>query len=307
MSILFLSPASRDASSELLGREILREATAVVPAGAGELIQGQFATGEDFLVTNPVSCFSTIQVSIRPGSGVVTVSPASCTKAQKAVEQTLCIFQVIDLDVEVRISSTIPVGKGMASSTADVVGAIEATARAIEREITAEQISAIAVSIEPSDGLMYRGIVIYNHRRGHLLERLGHLPEMHQVIIDTGGEIDTIAFNRTPKNYAREELALQAQALALLREGLATGDVMKIGRSATLSARVNQRLLPKAHFDEVMSIADACGACGVVCAHSGTILSLLFALENAPGLARAKAIFQRKEYPVLHTHSITTW
>ncbi|HEY1350047.1 MAG TPA: hypothetical protein VGF67_10515 [Ktedonobacteraceae bacterium] len=284
-----------------------QQVTAVVPAGAGELVQGQFDTGEDFLVTNPVGCFSTTRVSVSAGCGLVSVAPLACTKVRRAVEQTLSFYGVTDRDVHVRVRSNIPAGKGMASSTADVVGAIEATAQALERSITADEVSTIAIAIEPSDGLMYRGVVVYNHRRGYLLERLGCIPDMHQLIIDTGGEVDTIVFNTIPKNYTREELAMQEQALALLREGICTCDPGKIGQGATLSARVNQRLLPKAGFEEIIAMATAFGACGVVCAHSGTILSLLFPPEQIDGLRAALAAFRCKNFSIFQTHSVVNW
>lgn len=307
MHISPLSTGRRGGPRERVRRDVLQRITAAVPAGAGELVQGQFDTGEDFLVTNPVNCFSTLRVIARYGTGLVSVVPASCTKVRRAVEQTLHFFEVTDRDVYVRVTSDIPVGKGMASSTADVVGAIEATAQAIERCITADKVSALAISIEPSDGLMYRGVVIYNHRRGYLLERLGCIPHMHQLIIDTGGEVDTIAFNKIPKNYTREELAMQEQALALLRAGISTSDVWKIGQGATLSARVNQRLLPKANFEEIVSMASVFGACGVVCAHSGTILSLLFPPEDLAGLGSALRAFRCKHYTVLQARSVVNW
>lgn len=285
----------------------MHRARSLVPAGAGELVQGQFDTGEDFLVTNPVGCFSTTHVTARYGCGLVSVIPASCTKVRRAVEHTLNFFGVTDRDVHVRVRSDIPVGKGMASSTADVVGAIEATAQALSRSLTADNVSAIAISIEPSDGLMYRGVVVYNHRRGHLFERLGCIPDMCQLIIDTGGEVDTIAFNRIPKQYTREEQALQEQALALLREGICAGDVWKIGQGTTLSARINQRLLPKARFEEILSMAMAFGACGIVCAHSGTILSLLFPPGEIDGLGAALSAFRGRNYPVFQTRSVVNW
>lgn len=307
MHITSLSTDRRDGLRGRARREVLQRVEASVPAGAGELVQGQFDTGEDFLVTNPVNCFSTIRVSVWHGSGLVSVTPASCTKVRRAVEETLRFFEVTKRDVYVRVSSAIPVGKGMASSTADVVGAIEATAQAIECSITADEVSRLAISIEPSDGLMYRGVVAYNHRRGYLLERLGCIPDMHQLIIDTGGEVDTIAFNKIPKDYTREELAIQRQALALLREGIRSSDVWKIGQGTTLSARVNQRLLPKANFEEILSMASVFGACGVVCAHSGTILSLLFPPEGLDGLGAALSAFRHKNYPAFQTRSVVNW
>jgi len=285
----------------------LHTVTAAVPAGAGELVQGQFENGEDFLVTNPVNCFSRTSVAVSAGCGLVSVIPPSCIKVRRAVERTLDFLGVSDRNVHVSVHSEIPVGKGMASSTADVVGAIEATAAALERGITAEDVSRVAISIEPSDGLMYRGVVVYNHRYGRLLERLGSLPDLQQLIVDTGGEVDTIAFNAIPKQYTRAELALQKQALALLREGIATGDLRKIGQAATLSAQVNQRLLPKAHFEEIVHLATLCGACGVVCAHSGTILSLLFPPEESNGLSAALSALHGRNGSVLHTRSVVNW
>jgi L-threonine kinase len=307
MYLSFMPAGHRPGSGAHARQDTLHNATAVVPAGAGELVQGQFESGEDFLVTNPINCFSTTCVTVTSGCGLVSVVPPSCTKVQRAVEQTLGFCGVRDRDVHVSVHSDIPVGKGMASSTADVVGAIEATAAALERSLTADDVSRMAISIEPSDGLMYRGVVVYNHRRGRLLERLGCLPDLQQLIIDTGGEVDTVAFNTLPKEYTRAERALQQQALALLREGIATCDVWKIGQGTTLSAQVNQRLLPKTHFEEIVSLATVCGACGVVCAHSGTILSLLFPPEASAGLATALTALHGRNYAVLHARSVINW
>jgi L-threonine kinase len=294
-------------SVDSLQRTILHEATVAIPAGAGEFVQGQLVTGEDFLVTNPVACFATIRVGVTEGTGLVRVSPVTCQKVYQAVKQTLCLLEVSERDVHVQVTSAIPTGKGMASSTADIVGAIEATARALGHSVSAEFVSTIAIAIEPSDGLMYRGIVAYNHRRGRILEHFGSAPRIHQLIVDTGGEIDTIAFNEIPKHYTREELGIQARALDLMRSGLTNSDIAKIGEAATLSAMVNQRLLPKANFAEIVSLAHSFGACGVVCAHSGTILSLLFAPENVSGIEQAQVAMCRKNYAVRLTHSIMNW
>lgn len=305
MSALYVAPRSRRNPGSMC--EILNEASSTIPAGAGELVQGQLYTGEDFLVTNPIQCFSTIHVRVRRGSGIVTVSPSERTKVKRAVAETLRLLAVTNRDIHVDVTSDIPIGKGMASSTADIVGAVEATAKALKYPLTPEQVSQIAISVEPSDGLMYRGVVAYNHRRGQVLEHLGCVPPVRQLIVDTGGSVDTIAFNRKQKNYTREEIKKQERALCLVREGIATSNILKIGEGATLSAQVNQRLLPKPHFEAIVHTADTCGACGVTCAHSGTILALLFTRENTHGFQQALTTLSCMGHAVLATQSIHFW
>ena len=302
-----LSNSTNDAANDFL-----KVVEVAIPSGAGELAQGQLTYGEDFLVTNPVSRFSHIRVGINHGPGLITILPHSRTKTKKAVIETLKLFAITDVDVTVSIESKIPIGKGMASSTADIVGVIEATVEALGLTITPQQISDIAISIEPSDGLMYRGAVVYNHRSGRLFEELGRVPQMDQLIVDSqsntaANTVDTVAFNNIPKNYTQKEIEIQSQALDLVREGVRTSDIVKIGRGATLSAQVNERLLPKPRFEVITAIAFRFGACGVACAHSGTILSLLFTPENTYGLKRASIVLKEQGFTILHTHSIADW
>ncbi len=301
-----LAQANSPSTNSVRGN-FLSEACVLVPAGAGEFVQGQLSSGEDFLVTNPVRLFSKVHVAITPGSGLVTVSPFERTKAKQAVIETLRLFDNREIDVAADVRSEIQPGKGLGSSTADIVGAVEATTQAIGRSITPEQVSDIAVSIEPSDGLMYRGVVLYNHRCGYILEHLGDAPDLRQLIVDTGGSVDTIAFNKIPKHYTREEIEVQGKALDLVREGIRSSNITKIGEGSTMSARVNQRILPKANFEVIVRMAEEFGATGVACAHSGTILSLLFTPENVDGLENARAAFQSMCCNVMHTRSITTW
>ncbi len=284
-------------------------ARAVIPASAGELVQGRLENGEDFLVTNPIARFSEVQVSVLEGSGIMRISPADRVKIQRTVLATLALFHKdhTHLDVDVQVRSDIPLGKGLASSTADIVAAAEATAAALGCFITPEQISAIAISIEPSDGIMHRGIVSYNHREGKLLEYLGPVPAMQQLILDIGGVVDTIEFNRLPKQYTSADVAQIAQALELIKDGIQTANLAKIGLGSTMSALVNQRFLPKQDLDTLIHLAWRCGAYGVICAHSGTILSLLFHPQDAQGIEQALSLLQSTCYSPFQTCSVCSW
>jgi L-threonine kinase len=56
------------------------------------------------------------------------------------------------------IVSDIPRGKGMASSTADITAALEATCRICDLSVPAELFARIITEIEPSDCINFQGI-----------------------------------------------------------------------------------------------------------------------------------------------------
>jgi L-threonine kinase len=258
------------------------------PGTCGELVQGQFRDGTDFLVTLPVDVWSTVRVEIIPGPHLVSVHPATRTKTRQATRLALDVLGHPDAGAGVSVTSDLPVGKGMASSTADIVAACRATAAALDCSISPEMISRIAGQIEPSDGVMYPGVVCYNHRECWLIEALGHLPPLEILIVDLGGEVDTLVFNTFPKDYTATEVEAIREAYDLLVEGLRTGSGPSIGRAATISSRINQRLLAKPHLERLIQIAGDYGAYGVNVAHSGTIVGLLFGAGDQQSIHRAR-------------------
>lgn len=250
--------------------------TASSPGTCGELVQGRFPGGEDFLVTFPVNLWSRVQVEPVFTSPKIQCDPAGKRKTQKAVRKVLDYLGFPEYGATIRVQSDIPEGKGMASSTADITAACCAAAASLGVTLTPDEISRIAIAIEPCDGLMYPGVVCYNHCKGTLIESLGALPPTDILIVDPGGGIDTLSFNRIPKGYSEEELATLQDAYDLVRMGIIQKDRDKIGMGAVKSARVNQRLLPKPELEKLIGIAERSGASGVCTAHSGTITGLLY-------------------------------
>lgn len=64
------------------------------------------------------------------------------------------------------------------------------------------------------------------------------LPRILAHMYDAGGTVDTVQFNARTDLVAKRDAqeSVVREALALLREGLATGDLRKIGAAATASA-----------------------------------------------------------------------
>ena len=253
------------------------KATARAPGSCGELAQGMLDGGY-FLVSCPIDMYSTATVALSPGSGRVE-APVDAPKSRQAVELTLAHFGVHDMDARLSLSSPLPRGKGMASSTADVSAAIAATATALgtSTDMTPATIAKIALKVEPSDGIMLPGIAVLDHRQGSIAKTLGAPPPMRVVVLDFGGGVDTLAFNGVNRDVALKRLQPEfREALTLIERGIRNGSAADIGAGATRSAVANQQLLYKPQLDAVLQLAHDVGAVGVNAAHSGTVLGLLF-------------------------------
>ncbi len=279
---------------------MIAQASARVPGSCGELAQGMI-DGDYFLVSCPVDMYSTATVHLSNGRGRVD-APLDAPKARHAVELTLERLGRFDVDVSLALSSPLPRGKGMASSTADISASIAATIAALGEEsaMPPSELARIALLIEPSDGVMLPGIAKFDHRQGKVADTLGSPPPMRVVALDFGGAVDTLDFNSVNREDTLRGLQPTfEEALELITHGIEIGRADEIAAGATLSAVSNQELLYKPQLDAVLRLADDVGALGVNAAHSGTVLGMLFeddpeltqfavsrALSELPGLRR---------------------
>ena len=282
-------------------------ASATAPGTCGELAQGML-DGILCMVTCPVDMYSTATVELWPGPDVVplppTVIPAKAgihgppdsPKAIRSVQETLDYLDIADMKGRLWLDSRLPRGKGMASSTADVAAAIVATAAAMGRELSPLQVAEIALGVEPSDGVMFPDVAVFDHREGRIARSLGPPPPMRVLILDFGGSVDTLEFNQADRDGVLKRLAPEmAEAASLIEDGISRSDPLRIGRGATLSAQSNQQVLFNSHLEPALELSREVGAVGVNVAHSGTVIGMLFR-DDAALVERAAAI-ARQELP----------
>lgn len=269
---------------------------AKAPGSCGELVQGTL-NGESFHISCPVDLYSQVNVTLNSKGKIVGppdkwhVKPrynigATCLprgpkgftgwKTKEAIKRTLKFFGREGLGANFEIDSKIPLGKGMASSTADIGAASLAVACALGEEMSSQEITKIALSIEPTDGTLFDGIVIFDHRNGALFKILGKAPDMEILVIDLGGKVDTLEFNKkdlTRINQEREEEV--KEALKLVEKGIREKNPKLIAQGATMSAFSNQKILYKPALDRIEKISQEAGALGINIAHSGTVVGIL--------------------------------
>ena len=274
------SPEDSDEGEEVT--RLLGSATVRAPGVCGELAQGVIE-GIHFLVTCPIDFYSRVKVDIyADGPGVE--APEDCDKAAAAVRRTLFHLKNAKVRAKLTINNPIPRGKGMASSSADLAAAIAATGLALGEEISPYQIAQIALSIEPTDGIMIPGVALFDHRAGIIRESLGPPPPMEIVALDLGGTVDTVQFNMVDRFQRWQSVDEQTgEALRLLRQGIEEQDPALVGRGASISAEASQTVLAKPRLAEVKEFAESVGAVGVNVGHSGTIMGVLLDARERRG------------------------
>ncbi|MGW3199180.1 GHMP family kinase ATP-binding protein [Streptomyces sp. NPDC001118] len=246
----------------------------------GELLQGVLpGDDQDFLVTFPIARWTTAVFSSVPGSKKVTVHPAYKQKSRVLAELMLGDMRA-GCGGDLTIDGELPVGKGFASSSADLVATARAVAGALGEKLAALTIENYMRRIEPSDGVMYPGIVAFYHRAVRLREQLGVLPKLTIVAHDEGGEVDTVRFNRIPKPFDDEDKLEYGKLLALLAEAVRDGDLSAVGAVATRSAVMNSKIRPHSSLGDMQCICREIDGLGLVAAHSGTMLGILLAADD---------------------------
>ncbi|MEU9075417.1 kinase [Kitasatospora sp. NPDC004745] len=281
--------------------------TGSAPGTFGELLQGVTAEERlDFLVTLPIDAGATATFTAEPGAGTVTVHPPHKHRAARLVRLMLDAYGFAG-GGRLRLSGGLPEGRGLASSSADLVATARAVGEALGVPVGPAVIEDFLRRIEPTDGVMYDGVVSFYHRQVRLRELLGPLSPMVIVGVEEGGAIDTLGFNRRPKPFTRAHRLEYDELLERVSEAVRTDDLPTVGRVATRSALLNEHLQPKRLLHRMIGLSEEFDALGVAVAHSGTALGVLVA-ESDPECARKVAELRTRAAALAgHTTLYRSW
>ena len=243
----------------------------------GELLQGALP-GDDrhFLVTLPIRRFSKVSFRAEPEHRDLEVHPDRKVKTARLARMLL---EHLGLPARGRIEvqSQLPEGKGLASSSADLVATARAIFSSVRSPVEEKTLLHLLRDIEPTDGVMYPELVSFFHRRVELHQRLGLFERpVHVVAIDEGGMVDTVAYNRRSVEYSEEDREEYEELLDRTIVAVDRQDLRTLGEIATRSSEMNQARNPKRHLETMLRLHEDSGALGVVVTHSGPCLGLLF-------------------------------
>lgn len=240
----------------------------------GELLQGILPDQRSFMVTFPVSLFS--YLSFIPNSSTLHLSVYPRTKKKSAIMAKLILeyFQ-IHIGGMLTINSEIPEGKGLASSSADLVATAYALQDSLNLPLDPNLIAKFIAKIEPTDGVMYPGATSFYYKEGELKEFIANLPEIFIIAVDEGRSVDTLHYNNIKKNYTPLCTQKYEHLLSILTQAIKERDLETIGQIATESALMNQKHNYKNFLEVMINICKEVNGLGVAVAHSGTFVGIL--------------------------------
>ena len=246
----------------------------ICPASCGEFVQG-FLDKEEYLSSYAIDMFSIATLEEKKEN--IDLGPK---KSRQAIEKVFERFS-IPLDecknISLEINSNIPVGKGMASSTADIGSTIRATLSILNKKLSNEEISYIASEIEPTDSILLYKNSIFNPVNGHVKKYLSTLDNGSVIILEPSEILETSRIRSNPNylNIKLENKSIINKSFNLLEKGLREKDLKLIGKACTLSSLANENIHKKPYLNEIIEISNKMGAYGVNIAHSGTVIGIL--------------------------------
>lgn len=247
-------------------------AVAQCPASCGELIQG-WIQGSEKLISCPVGLYSTVEV--RAGKPAGDERPL--TRAM--VNQLLALWEFPaewSQQLRINLHSSIPVAKGMASSTADIAATAVATARYFDKTLSEQALAQLCVNLEPTDSTPFRQLTLFDHNQGHAQTAGLQQPQLDILVLESPHTLQTADYHRLDRHAALLTGAPQLeQAWQKTRQACETGCATLLGEAATLSAIASQLILPKPGFQRVLDIVARFSLYGVSIAHSGSVMGLM--------------------------------
>ncbi len=254
--------------------------TVSTPGTCGELVQGWHPGWQQpVLVSCPIDRSGRVTASLSddPAIRVTGSERHAYDKARRAARLALDALGARGVGVRLHIDSDLPSGRGFAASTADVVGALAAVGQLLGQPFSPAALAELACRIEPSDSTMFATATALAYRDSGRCETIGPAPALPLLLLDGGEMVDTLAFNRRLKLATLRQLGPStATALALLRRGLAGGDWAAVGAAASLSADSYQAIRFSRLVAQAQRWAADTRALGLVRAHSGSIVGLLY-------------------------------
>jgi uncharacterized protein involved in propanediol utilization len=267
----------------------------------GEWLQGTDENGDPivFPFTTTSSPFRTL-TTIEPAPNLsIVAEPLSFSSKQKtelAVREmaVTCGFAA-DCNYRITILNSPPAGKGLGSSSIDVASALLAIKNHRNLDVSNATLFQIMCRVERSDFLFQPRLIIATNPVAGNFSVAGTAPQCVLLAWDTAPaeHVHTEAVRHL--DLARRRFSRDYQELCSLMQ---SNDPAALFHASTRSAELNDQLLPKKGFSLASRLADDFHALGIVAAHTGTYLGIIFPSPVDQGLLTSVRLKLVKELSV---------
>ena len=248
------------------------QAVQCYPGSLGEIIQGK-AYGKELLLSCPVNLFTRVMVF----ECILPVYRNKYPKCKKFMKNTLESWGYrLNFDhLDIKIKSDIPIGKGFASSTADITALYLSLLKLFNREYDQHELIRNAIDIEPTDSIIFPKMTLFDYKNGNFNETLGNYLEFYVLAFEGQRVIDTVEFNKN----VQSDLANIDDLIPNLKQAIKEGSIQQLADISTESIFRNQYRLNYNILPIIKEIQNKTGGIGIIGAHSGDFLGIIYS-EN---------------------------
>jgi uncharacterized protein involved in propanediol utilization len=244
----------------------------------GEWLQGTDKSGDPIVypLTTTSSPFRTV-TWIEPATNlsIVFKSPqAPGRKTELAVnEMALACGFATECGYRITIWNSPPRAKGLGSSSIDIASALLSIKHYRNLDLSDAALFEVMCRVERSDFLFSPELIVATNPVTGSFSIAGTAPACIVLALDTAPleRVDTEAVRHL--DFARRRFGQEYEELCSL---IQTGDREAMFYASTRSAEINDQLLPKPGFSTARKLANDFQTLGLVAAHTGTYLGLLF-------------------------------
>lgn len=182
--------------------------------------------------------------------------------------------------------SELPVGCGMASSTADIVAVLRCASEVIGFDLNEHHVASILNNIEYSDSVFIQETCLFMSETHEVVETFPNVPCIYSGFVVENYCVDTQSARiQLWQHYRINEQSYQSlmnDALQAFRSSSAS----RICEIARRSAELSQAVFPKRSFAIMQRHMRNVGADGIIVAHTGSVAGLLFCSKPSLGQVR---------------------
>lgn len=246
-------------------------------AKPGELIQGFLPNYKRFLISNKSSCFfkniTTLELKKTRSNNHLN------SKSQYAIELFWSKLpekkRFLDISkLSLNQNSNVPFGKGLSSSSIDVLGVLDVLNQCFKTSYNKEKMYSLASLIEPTDPCLHHSNILFHQDLGEIKNTLDALP-FHLIYFDSdiNLQIDTQILSNEIQ-YTESQALEYEKLIDNTIHATKNKDYQSFYKCINQSSILNESFLPKMKFEILYDFAIE-NKVGLFVAHSGTYMGIV--------------------------------